>query len=112
LVIARFQRDVHRCATRSLTGRFQRDDFRVVTPIVLVKSFSNDFSLADDHTANHGIWTCEATPLARKRQGVLHEANGVFVHDLIEKGVCVRFRVEGNQVVNLFAGAYKADRQS
>ena len=48
----------------------------------------------------------------RELEGVLHEANVVFVHDLIEKGIRVGFGVEGHQVVDLLAGADKTNRQA
>src|SRR5204862_6926851 len=47
-VIARFESNVKRRATRLLTGRFQRDDFRMVAPFVLMKTFANNLAFAHD----------------------------------------------------------------
>src|SRR5258706_16383548 len=74
-VIARFERDVKRRAARLFTGGLQRDDFRVVAPFVLMKTFTDDLALAHDNATHHGIGAGEAGAFAGQGQRVLHEAN-------------------------------------
>src|ERR1700687_174741 len=56
-VIARFERDVKRRAARLFTGGLQRDNFRVVAPFVLMKTFTDDLPFAHDNATHHGIGT-------------------------------------------------------
>jgi hypothetical protein len=56
------------------------------------------------------IWASQADALARQGLRVFHETNVVCVHESVEKGIDVGFGVEGDQVVDLFAGAHEADR--
>ena len=80
--------------------------------VVLMKSFADNLSIANNDAANGGVGTGETDALARKVQRTLHEANVMFVHQLIEKGSSVGFRVERDHVVDLFAGADKANGQT
>src|SRR5690348_8223615 len=77
-----------------------------------MKAFADDLAVADDNAAHGRIGAGQANAFAREGQRVLHEANVVFVHGLIEKGIRVRLGVKGNQIVDLFAGADKANRQA
>ena len=72
-VIAGFERDIERRAARLLLGRFQRDDFRMVAPLVLMKTLANNLALANDDATHHGIRAGEAGAFAGQRQRVLHE---------------------------------------
>ena len=80
-----------------------------------MKALANDLRFvifsADDYATDGGIGTGQANAITRKFQRTLHEADVMLVHELIEKGSRVRFGVEGNHIVNLFAGADEADRQ-
>src|SRR5258707_87510 len=111
-VIAGFEIDVECCAPRFFACRFQGDNFGVIAPIVLMKAFADNFAVADDHAADQRIWAGESNSFACQRKRVLQEANVVFVHGLVEEGINVGFGVEGNEVVNLFAGADEANRQA
>ena len=84
----------------------------MVAPFVLMKAFPDNPAISDNDAAHSGIWAGQTHAFACEHQRVLHEASVVFVHDLIEKGICVRFGVEGHQVVDLFARADKANRQA
>src|SRR5215831_1354899 len=77
-----------------------------------MKTFAYDLAVVDDHAADCRIRAGQADASACQGQRVLHETNVVFVHDLVEKGIRVRFGVEGNQIVDLLAGADKANRQA
>src|SRR5258707_3948333 len=77
-----------------------------------MKSFADNLTVVNNDAADSGIGTSEADALARKFQRTLHEANVMFVHQLIEKRRCVGFRVERNHVVDLFAGADETNGQS
>jgi len=111
-VIAGLEIDIECCAARLFVGGLQRDDFRVVSPFVLMKAFADNLALAHDDATHHRIGAGEAGAFAGQRQRVFHEANGVRVHGLIEKRVGVSFRVEGNHVIDLLARADKANGQS
>jgi len=77
-----------------------------------MKTFADDLSFAHNDATHHGIGAGEAGAFAGQRQRVLHETDVVCVHDLVEKRVGVGFRVEGNHVVDLLAGANEADGQA
>ncbi len=83
----------------------------MVAPFVLVKAFTYDFAVADDHAAYVRIRTGKADAFARQSKRVLHEADVVCVHESVEERVDVGFGVEGHEVVDLFAGAHEADGQ-
>ena len=104
-VIARFERDVERRTLRALTCGFQRDDFCVIAILILMKALADNFAFADDDAADCGIRAGEADAFARQVERVVHEANVVWVHGLVEERVDVGFGVERNQIVDLFAGA-------
>src|SRR5258707_10595879 len=80
-----------------------------------MKAFANDLRFmifsADDYAADGWIGAGQANAITRKFQCALHEANVMLIHELVEEGSRVRFGVEGNHIVNLFAGADEADRQ-
>jgi len=71
-----------------------------------MKTFADDLSFAHNDATTMD-WAGEAGAFAGQRQRVLHETDVVCVHDLVEKRVGVGFRVEGNHVVDLLAGATK-----
>ncbi len=77
-----------------------------------MKTFADDLPFAHDDATHHGIGARKPGPFASQFQRVLHEANGVCVHGLVEEGIGVRFRVKGNQVIDLLAGAHEANRQA
>ena len=77
-----------------------------------MKAFADDLTFAHDDAAHHWIGTGQAGAFAGQGQRVLHEADGVCVHGSVEKRIRVGFGVEGNHVVNLFAGADEANRQA
>src|SRR5204863_2414647 len=114
--VAWLKRYVCCCAAGPLARRFQRDDLRVIPPIVLMKAFTDNLSavnsIADDDAADGGIWAREAHAFARKLERALHEANVMLVHQLVEQGSSVGFGVKRNHIVNFLAGADKANRQS
>ena len=83
---ARLQAHVHRRAARFFARCFERDYFRVVAPIVLVKTFADNLAVAHHHAAHHRIRAGQTNAFARKRQRVLQEANVVFVHGFNQRG--------------------------
>src|ERR1700740_183489 len=80
--------------------------------VVLMKTFPDDLSIVNNDAADGGIGAGETDALTREVQRMLHETNVMFAHQLIEKVRCVGFRVERNHVVDLFAGADKANGQT
>jgi hypothetical protein len=79
-VIARLERDIGCGAAGFFAGGFQRDDFGMVAPIVLMEAFANDLAFVNDDAANGGIGAGEADAFARELERALHEADVVFVH--------------------------------
>src|SRR5260370_34995772 len=77
-----------------------------------MKSFADNLTVVNNDAADSGIGTSEPDAFARKFQRTLHEANVMFVHQLVEKRRCVGFRVERNHVVDLFASADETNGQS
>ena len=76
-VIARFERDVERRALRFCSGGFERDDFRVIALLVLMKSLTDDFAVAHNDATDRRIRAGEADAFAREVERVVHEANVV-----------------------------------
>jgi len=78
--IAGFERDVSGGAAGFFTGGFERDDFGVVAPVILVEAFADDVAGVNDDTTYGGIGACEADAFARDCEGALHEADVAVVH--------------------------------
>src|SRR5207245_8215091 len=111
-VIARLERHVQSRAARFFARRLQCHDFRVVARFVLMKALADNLAFAHDNAAYRRIRAGKANAFAGKRQRMLHEANGVFVHGSVEEGIGVRFSVERHHVVDLLAGADEAYGQA
>ncbi len=78
--IAGFERDVSRGAAGFFTSSFERDNFGVVAPVILVEAFADDVAGVNDDATYGGIGACEADAFARDCEGALHEAVVVVVH--------------------------------
>ena len=79
-MVARLQRDVECGTARAICALFERDDFRMVAPIVLMEAFAEDGAVFDDHATNGGIRAGQADTLRGKVQRVFHEMLIVSVH--------------------------------
>src|SRR5208283_514931 len=79
-VIARLECDVEGGAACAVSGLFEGDDLRVVTPVVLVKALAEDRAILRDNATDGRVGAGEADALAREVQRVLHEVNVVRVH--------------------------------
>jgi hypothetical protein len=79
-VITGFESDVESCATGAFAGLFERDDFRVVAPIVLVEAFAENCAVFYDYAADGWVGAGEADAFAREVQRVFHESNVVGIH--------------------------------
>jgi hypothetical protein len=82
-MIARLESDVERSSAGAVAGGFESDDFGVVAPVILMKTFADDFTVAagvvaaNDDAADRGIGTGEADAFARESERMFHEANVV-----------------------------------
>ena len=83
-VIARFERDVERCATCSLTGGSERDDLRVRIPGEVVKTLADYFGAQRNQRTDVRVRRWVSTQ--REFEGASHEPfielgmRGVFGH--------------------------------
>jgi hypothetical protein len=59
---------------------FERDDFRVVAPIVLMETFTEDGAVFDDHATNGGIRARQTNAFRGKVQRMFHEVLIVSIH--------------------------------
>src|SRR5262249_52275354 len=79
-MIARLEGHIKRGAARAIAGLFQRDDFRMVSPVVLAEAFADDGAILDDDAADRRVRAGQADTFAREVQGVFHEALIVGIH--------------------------------
>jgi len=61
--IARLKSDVKCCAASAFAGLFEGDNFRVVAPVVLMKSFAENCAVLHDHAADGGMGLARPMPL-------------------------------------------------
>ena len=90
----------------------ERDDFGVIEFVVDVKAFTDDGAIFDEDAADWGIGTGQANGLAGEAERMFHEVLIVGIHGLVEQRIGVGLGVEGNEVVDLFAGADKTDGEA
>src|SRR5213080_2472021 len=85
LVATWLERHVKNRAARFFLCRFERHDFRVVSPFILMKAFADDSAVTHNDASNGRIRAGQSDALVRQLERVLHKVDVVFVHDLIEK---------------------------
>src|SRR5713101_3900125 len=74
--------DIERGALRVSARRFQSDDFGVVAPVVLMKSFANHLPVFHEDRADRWIRAREADAFARQFQRAIHVGDVVRFHVL------------------------------
>src|SRR5712691_7469369 len=72
--------DIERGALRVSARGFQSDDFGVVAPVVLMKSFANHLPIFHEDRADRWIWAREADAFARQLQRAIHVGDVVRFH--------------------------------
>ena len=75
-----FQRDVDSGPARFRPGLLQRDDFRVIAPVVFVKTFANNRAIPDDDATHRRIRARQSDTFACQVQRVRHEVRIVGFH--------------------------------
>jgi hypothetical protein len=79
-MVARLKRYVERRLASVLAGLLQCHDFRVVTPVVLMKAFADNRAIFHNDAAHRGIRARQPDALARQIERMLHEMQIVIVH--------------------------------
>ena len=69
---ARLQVHIERRATRARSGRLERERFRVSPAVPSMSSFSDDFTIRNDDSADHGVRRRLSPPELSEVQGAPH----------------------------------------